>query len=195
MKEVSEMQYQETAQKIAGMRKEIAKLRKEMKAARASAEPVEFADCTLERAEGGHVKLSELFGAKDNLIVIHNMGTGCSYCTLWADGFNGVYGHLADKAAFVVSTPDAPETQQKFADSRGWRFPMVSTKGTSFAKDCGYEEGGGAMPGISIFTRKDGKIMRVADEPFSPGDDFCIVWPIFELLPDGRGNWGPKYKY
>lgn len=189
------MQYQETAQKIAGLRKEIAKLRKEMKVARASAEPVEFADCTLERAQGGNVKLSELFGAKDNLIVIHNMGTSCSYCTLWADGFNGVYGHLADKAAFVVSTPDAPQTQKQFADSRGWRFPMVSTKGTSFAKDCGYEGGGRAMPGISIFTRRNGKIMRVADEPFSPGDDFCIIWPIFDLLPDGRADWGPKYKY
>jgi hypothetical protein len=37
--------------------------------------------------------------------------------------------------------------------------------------------------------------MRVADEPFSPGDDFCIVWPIFDLLPGGAGNWDPKYKY
>ena len=49
--------------------------------------------------------------------------------------------------------------------------------------------------GISIFTRKNGRIIRVADEPFSPGDDFCIVWPIFDLLPGGAGNWDPKYKY
>jgi predicted dithiol-disulfide oxidoreductase (DUF899 family) len=189
------MQYQETTQKIAGMRKEIAKLRKEMKAARGKVEPVEFTDYTLERADGGSVTLSELFGDKSNLMVIHNMGTSCPHCTLWADGFNGVYGHLADKAAFVVSTPDTPQTQKKFAESRGWRFPIVSTKGTNFAKDCGYEEGGGPMPGISIFTRKNGKILRVADEPFHPGDDFCIVWPFFDLLPGGAGNWDPKYKY
>ncbi len=34
------------------------------------------------------VKLSQLFGDKEDLIVIHNMGTDCSYCTMWADGFN-----------------------------------------------------------------------------------------------------------
>jgi len=195
MKEVREMQYQEAAHKIAAMRQDIAKLRKEIEAARAKTEPVEFTDYTLERSGGGEVKLSELFGEKSDLIVIHNMGAGCSYCTLWADGFNGVYDHLADRAAFVVASPDPPASQSKFAQGRGWRFPMVSTKGTSFAKDCGYEKAGKFMPGVSIFTRRDGKILRVADEPFSPGDDFCIVWPIFGLLPDGGGNWGPKYTY
>jgi len=189
------MQYQDTAHKIATLRKEIAKLRSEMNAARAKAEPVEFPDYALERAGGGKVKLSDLFGDKNNLIVIHSMGAGCSYCTMWADGFNGVYDHLANKAAFVVASPDPPQAQKKFADGRGWRFPIVSTKGTSFAKDLGYEEGGGPTPGLSIFTRQNGKIMRVADEPFSPGDDFCIVWQVFDLLPGGAGGWGPKYKY
>lgn len=189
------MQYQETAKKIATLRKDIAKLRKEMNAARGKVEPQEFKDYTFERAGGGEVKLSELFNGKDNLIVIHNMGASCSYCTMWADGFNGVYDHLADKASFVLASPDAPKAQKKFADGRGWRFPVISHKDTSFAKDCGYEEAGGAMPGISVFTRKNGKIMRVADEPLSPGDDFCIVWPFFDLLPGGAGGWGPKYKY
>jgi predicted dithiol-disulfide oxidoreductase (DUF899 family) len=189
------MQYQETAQKIASLRSNIAKLMAEMDEARAKVEPVVFADYDLERADGGKTTLSQLFGDKNNLIVIHNMGASCSYCTLWADGFNGVYPHLADKAAFVVATPDPSPSQRKFAEGRGWRFPMVSTNGTSFAKDCGYEESGKPRPGVSIFTRKDGKILRVADEPLHPGDDFCIVWPIFDLLPGGAGGWKPKYTY
>jgi predicted dithiol-disulfide oxidoreductase (DUF899 family) len=35
------------------------------------------------------VRLSSLFGKKDELILIDNMGQGCPYCTMWADGFNG----------------------------------------------------------------------------------------------------------
>src|SRR5690349_290747 len=38
----------------------------------------------------GPVALSSLFAGKKDLIVIHNMGKGCRYCTLWADGFNGI---------------------------------------------------------------------------------------------------------
>ena len=42
----------------------------------------------------GEVTLLELFGEKDKLLAIHNMGQGCRYCTLWADGFNGLLPHL-----------------------------------------------------------------------------------------------------
>ena len=48
------------------------------------------------------VRLSELFGDKENLILIHNMGRSCSSCTMWADGVNGVYDHLASRAAFAL---------------------------------------------------------------------------------------------
>jgi predicted dithiol-disulfide oxidoreductase (DUF899 family) len=189
------MAYADSAKKIAKLRADIAKTRKEMEAARATVEPQPFADYTFERAGGGKVKLSELFAGKANLIVIHNMGAGCSYCTLWADGFNGVYDHLANKASFIVASPDQPATQKKFAEGRGWRFPMVSYRGTSFAKDCGYEEDGSPRPGISVFTRNNGTIARVADEPLHPGDDYCIVWPLFDLLPGGPKGWSPKFNY
>src|SRR4051794_29424934 len=52
----------------------------------------------------GRVSLDELFGDHDELLVIHNMGAGCSYCTMWADGFNGLIDHLEDRAAFVLSS-------------------------------------------------------------------------------------------
>src|SRR4249920_2536188 len=49
-----------------------------------------------------------------------------------AGGGNGVYDHLRNRAAFVLSSPDAPERQRQFAAGRGWRFPMISYEGTSF---------------------------------------------------------------
>src|SRR5213595_1729644 len=36
-------------------------------------------------------RLSELFGKHEDLILIHNMGAGCMYCTMWADGLNGLF--------------------------------------------------------------------------------------------------------
>ena len=141
------------------------------------------------------IRLSELFGNKKDLIIIHNMGNSCPYCTMWADGFNGLLQHLQDRAAFVVSSPDDPMTQKDFASSRGWKFQMVSTKKTSFAKDMGFENNGMPMPGVSIFYKDNGKITRVGRDNFGPGDNYCPTWHFFDLLKDGRANWQAQFMY
>ncbi|HVJ42055.1 MAG TPA: DUF899 family protein [Dongiaceae bacterium] len=189
------MSYRDDSAKLAAYRQQIAELRKKMREIQSEITPEPVADYEFATAQG-KVRLSTLFGDKDTLILIHNMGTGCVACTLWADGFNGVFPHLQDRAAFVVSSPDEPATQQRFAADRGWRFPMISHQGTSFAADMGYaREGGKAMPGLSVFKRKDGEIMRVADTGFRPGDDFCSVWHILDMMPEGSDGWMPKYRY
>ena len=139
------------------------------------------------------VKLSELFGKKDELVLIHNMGSHCTYCTMWADGFNGVLPHLEDRAAFVVVSSDSPALQSKFAKSRNWKFKMVSAE-ISFAKAMGFFSKG-FMPGVSVFQKKGGKIYRVAKDYFGPGDKYCGVWHLFSLLPKGSDKWEPKFKY
>lgn len=189
------MKYAEAAKRLQGFRKEIAAVRKQMRKVQAAVEPEEVDDYVFESRDG-KVRLSQLFGDKDELFVVHNMGRSCTYCTLWADGVNGVYDHLADRAAFVVLSPDTPAAQRKFAESRGWRFPMLSHRGTPFAEDMGYgSESGGWMPGISVFKREGTKILRVSDTGFHPGDDFASIWHFFDLLPEGVGEWQPQYKY
>ncbi len=44
----------------------------------------------------------EMFGDKKQLLLIHNMGQGCRYCTLWADGFNGFLKHLESVMSVVL---------------------------------------------------------------------------------------------
>ena len=112
------MSYKHTAEKLADYRRQIRDLRQKMRDVQAAVEPEPVKDYTFRRAGGGSVRLSELFGDKTDLFVIHNMGQSCSYCTLWADGFNGAYAHLSNRAAFVVSSPDTPENQRKFGESR-----------------------------------------------------------------------------
>jgi predicted dithiol-disulfide oxidoreductase (DUF899 family) len=156
-------------------------------------EPV--ADYTLATPRGP-VKLSALFGKKNDLIVIHNMGSSCSYCTLWADGFTGLHPHIADRAAFVVVSPDSPAVQKKFAASRGWRFPMASGQGSTFIHDMGFlPKPDEPWPGVSTFVRTRGKIFRVASAPFGPGDPFCSAWHLIALLAGGVDGWSPKYRY
>lgn len=189
------MKYSEASEKLAAYRKNIAEIRDRMRATLAETEPEEVPDYEFPVLEGNR-RLSDLFGDKPELFMIHNMGRRCRYCTLWADGFNGVYHHLADRASFVVSSPDSPAVQKEFAESRGWRFPMVSHQGTSFAADMGYgSEEKGWIPGISVFRRDGRRIVRLSDTIFHPLDDFSTVWHILDLLPEGAGGWSPKFQY
>jgi predicted dithiol-disulfide oxidoreductase (DUF899 family) len=188
------MDYRESAAALAACRDEIAALRRRMREIQAGAEPQAVADYEF-AAPDGPVRLSALFGDKRDLILIHNMGASCPYCTMWADGFNGIYEHVANRAAFVLCSPDAPEEQRRFAASRGWRFPMVSHQGTSFAADMGYRSERGWRPGVSVFRRDDDRILRVADTGFHPDDDFCTVWHLLDLLPEGPAGWRPRYSY
>lgn len=188
------MNYQKSAKKLAEYRGQIAGLRKKMRAVQTAIEPEEVDDYAFKTARGT-VHLSDLFGKKETLFVVHNMGKSCPYCTLWADGFNGAYAHLQNRAAFVVASPDAPDKQKEFAASRDWKFPMVSYQGTTFGETMGYCRDGNFMPGVSVFKRKGKKIVRVSDTSFSPGDDFCYVWHFFDLIPEGPDGWRPKYQY
>jgi len=124
------------------------------------------------------------------------MGRGCRYCTLWADGFNGVYPHLADRASFVVCSPDPVATQKEFAAGRGRRFPMVSARESTLIQDMGFRNEKSWMPGVSTFRREPtGGIARVAQATFGPGDPFCSVWHLFDLLDEGANDWSPSTPY
>ena len=119
--------------------KKIRELREQLTKARRAAEPEPVADYTFTSPDGDPVTLASLFGSGPDLLVVHNMGRSCPYCTLWADGFVGFAGHLADRARFVLSSPDQPAELKEFAQSRGWNYPVVSHAGTTFAKDMGFE--------------------------------------------------------
>lgn len=157
----------------------------------------EIRDYQLLDSEGREAPLSNLFGDQSRLILVHNMGRHCSYCTMWADGFTGLLRHLESRAAFAVTSPDLPDAQKELVQSRGWNFPVYSTQGTSFVADMGFDdEQEGLMPGVSVFTKEtDGKMYRVSRAEFGPGDNFCAVWHFFDLLPEGIDGWEPKLSY
>lgn len=154
-------------------------------------------DYVLLGPEGVPTPLSALFGEQSDLLVIHNMGKECVYCTLWADGLNGLLPHLESRTAVVLVSPNDPQTQADFAASRGWKIRMVSSQGSRFSRDMGFtSEAGNLHPGASAFHKDaSGKIERTGSTWFGPGDDYCPPWPLFEMLADGINNWEPDYTY
>lgn len=190
MKTKTDNQIDELEYQLQDLKQQLAQLRRERPRE-------EVRDYQLLDSEGREASLSSLFGDRSRLILVHNMGRDCSFCTMWADGFTGLLPHLRSRAAFVLTSPDKPEAQKEFVRSRGWNFPVYSTAGTSFTADMGFDdEKEGLMPGVSVFTKEtDGKIYRVSRAEFGPGDDFCPVWHFFDLLPEGVDGWEPKLSY
>ena len=181
---------------IAEIQEEILRLKTELSQARRTATPEPVQDYELHRSDGSTVRLSELFGNKPDLLVVHNMGKGCRYCTLWADGLNGFTDHIESRSAFVLVSGDDPETAGTFAAGRDWRFTVLSGKDSEFTRAMGYVTDDGNQPGVSAFRRlHDGSIVRTGNDYFGPGDDYCAPWPLFDLLQGGAGDWEPKYRY
>lgn len=157
-------------------------------------EPVE--ECTLRNTDGSEVRLSALFNGREDLILWHNMGRSCVYCTLWADGLRGFSEHLENRAALALTSPDEPAVLRQFAESRGWKFRCVSTHGTGLLDALRMADNGKPWPGISaLHMDGSGRIVRTGYSYFGPGDDFCPVWPTIDLLKDGARGWEPRYSY
>lgn len=176
-----EAEIMEKAQKLAALRKAQA--------------PVEIGDYVFE-TQAGKANLSDLFAGRDRMLVIHNMGQGCRYCTLWADGLNGVLPHLEDAMGVLLVSKDPPDVQRRMAQDRGWGFRMASHGGSGayMAEQCkmmGYDN----CPGAAVYERRDGKIYRRACTGFGPGDLYAPIWYLLALAGIGQDEWTPQFHY
>ena len=147
------------------------------------------------RTLDGDATLLELFGDNDRLLAIHNMGQGCRYCTLWADGLNGFIPHLESVMSVVLVSKDTPEVQRNYANSRDWRFRLASHGGGDYIKEQTVMEGADNMPGAVLYERKGNTIYRKNACVFGPGDLYCSMWGLLSLAGVGDGDWTPQYNY
>ena len=143
----------------------------------------------------GAVTLLDMFGENDRLLVIHNMGQGCRYCTLWADGFNGFLPHLESAMSVVLVSKDPPDLQRTFANSRGWRFRLASHGGGAYIQEQTVLPGELNMPGAVVYQREGGRISRKNAAVFGPGDLYCSIWNLLGLAGLSDSDWTPQYNY
>lgn len=175
-----EMQIYELGQQLHRLRRESA------------AEPVP--DYTFQTLEG-QTRLSELFAGRDKLLVIHNMGQGCRYCTVWADGINPFLPHLETAMSVVLVSRDEPALQRRFANERGWRFRTASHGGGDYIREQSTEPDQSNAPGVVCYQRRGDSIYRLGGSSFGPGDQYCSLWPLLSLAGLGTEDWTPQFTY
>lgn len=143
----------------------------------------------------GNTSLLDLFGDQDKLLLIHNMGQACRYCTLWADGFNGFVAHLESTMSVVLVSKDSPAEQRKFANSRGWRFRLASHGGGSYIQEQSAQAGANNMPGAVVYERQGDQVFRKNACVFGPGDQFCPAWDLLSMAGITESEWTPQFNY
>lgn len=161
---------------------------------RRAAEAPEIPDYTFTTLDGT-TTLSALFTGRDRLLVIHNMGQACSYCTLWADSLNAVLQHLEDAIAVALVSKDHPAVQRRMALDRGRRFRLASHGGGAYmAEQCTvgkWED----IPGTAIYERDGDTIRRRGRATFGPGDLYSPVWHLLSLAGLGPDAWTAQFHY
>ena len=183
-----------STQRIAELERDIAERIARLNDLRKAAPPRQVPDYRFATLDG-EATLSDLFAGRRRLLAIHNMGQGCRFCTLWADGFNGVLAHLESVMAVVLLSRDPPRLQRDFAASRNWRFRLASHEGGPYIREQSVLEGGDNMPGAVLYEHAEEGILRRNSVVFGPGDLFCSAWHLLALAGIGEDTWTPQYRY
>jgi predicted dithiol-disulfide oxidoreductase (DUF899 family) len=157
------------------------------------------------------VKLSELFGPHDSLILYSFMygpdrKTPCPGCTHLLDGINGAAQHVTRRAAFHVVAKSPLARLVALGRTRGWNMSLLSTAGNSYDADyfgdtSKFSKAMRAQHKVpdgedwdetifNVFTRKDGVIRHfwgseMAFAPPAPGQHHRagdMVDPLWNML-------------
>lgn len=156
-------------------------------------------------ATGGARTLADLFQGRSQLIVYHFMygrdwTEGCPSCSFWADSFNGIDVHLANRDTSFVAVSRAPlAALHAYRERMGWSFEWVSSLGTSFNEDYGvsnastynYAPVDGPMeesPGLSTFVLHDGQVFHTYSCYARGLDPFNSAYQLLDLTAFGRNE-------
>jgi predicted dithiol-disulfide oxidoreductase (DUF899 family) len=162
----------------------------------------------------GQKTLAELFDGRHQLVVYHFMfapdwETGCKSCSFWADNFNGIVAHLAQRDVSFAAVSRAPwKKLNAFAQRLGWQFQWVSSGANDFNFDyhvsfterqiegeVDYNYGKRKFPatdapGVSVFVREGGNVFHTYSS-FGRGIDMLnTAYHYLDLVPKGRDEQG-----
>ena len=134
----------------------------------------------------GQKTLLDLFAAQEQLVVYQFMDNGpdeyCPGCTHFTRNVAGL-AVLADNGVSWATVSNMPLAQIEAYKARmGWTMPFVSSRGTTFARDCGAD--GGFM--LSVFLRDGEDVYRTYSTTARGVDRLLFVNNILDLIPYGR---------
>jgi predicted dithiol-disulfide oxidoreductase (DUF899 family) len=190
--------------------KEFTRARDELSRARQALpwEPVER-DYVFDGPDGRET-LAELFGGRSQLLVYHFMfdpedDVGCPVCSFWADNFDPIVIHLAQRDVTMLGISRAPlEKIERYKSRMGWSFKWVSAGDSGFNHDFGISfeadeldqplyNYGTLQPrnpdreGVSVFAKDaDGRVFHTYSA-YARGIDLVnTAYNCLDLVPKGR---------
>jgi predicted dithiol-disulfide oxidoreductase (DUF899 family) len=134
----------------------------------------------------GPKHLIDFFGDQQQLVVYQFMDRGpdefCPGCTHFTNNVSDL-GTLAENGVAWVTVSEMPLARiQAYAARKGWTVPFVSSRGTTFAADCGSD--GGFM--LTVFLRDGDHVYRTYSTTARGVDRLLFVNNILDLAPYGR---------
>jgi predicted dithiol-disulfide oxidoreductase (DUF899 family) len=161
----------------------------------------------------GPLTLGDLFGPRRQLIVQHFMfgpewEKPCKSCSFWADGYNGIVAHLAERDTAFVAVSRAPvEKLEAWKRRMGWTFPWVSSGDGDFNYDfaVSFRDGDPAatynyrpkpgtmtdLPGTSVFVKAEDGAVYHTYSCFARGLDLMnSAYNYLDLTAFGRQEEG-----
>ena len=137
-------------------------------------------------APGGPKSLVDLFEGRDQLVVYQFMDNGpdqfCPGCTAFTNNVTDL-DTLAEEGVSWATVSEMPLPQiEGYKAQQGWALTFVSSRGTSFAKDCGTD--GGFM--LSVFLRDGTDVYRTYNTTSRGVDRLMFLHNILDLCPYGR---------
>jgi predicted dithiol-disulfide oxidoreductase (DUF899 family) len=160
----------------------------------------------------GAVRLSELFGERDTLM-LYSMMFGpqrkapCPMCTSFLSAWNGVAKNLRERTAMAVIGRSDIVRLEEYRRQRGFEcLRFFSDESGEYTRTY-VNKDDADVPGLSIFNRKNGAVrhfysgelsMAMADPGQYPrgAPDLDPLWLMLDLTPEGRGtDWYPSLEY
>jgi predicted dithiol-disulfide oxidoreductase (DUF899 family) len=128
----------------------------------------------------------DLFGDRSQLVVYQFMDRGpdeyCPGCTKFTNNVIDLVG-LTERGVGWLTVSNMPLAQiEAYKAKMGWTMPFVSSRGTTFAADCGVR--GGFM--LSVFLRDGDDVYRTYNTTQRGVDRLLFVHNVLDLTPYGR---------
>jgi predicted dithiol-disulfide oxidoreductase (DUF899 family) len=135
---------------------------------------------------GGPRSLLDFFAGQDQLVVYQFMDVGpdryCPGCTHFTNNVVALSA-LSECGAAWLTVSDMPLAQlEARKQEMGWTMPIASSRGTTFAEDCGTT--GGFV--LSVFLRHGQDVYRTYSTTARGVDRILFVNNVLDLLPYGR---------
>jgi predicted dithiol-disulfide oxidoreductase (DUF899 family) len=187
-KVVSQAEWQPARDELLAAEKDLTRALDALAARRRRLPMVRFDKAYAFETPTGTRSLLDLFDGRGQLVVYQFMDLGpdayCPGCTAFtANVPEGALARLADNGVTWVTASNMPLSQIETYKARmGWTLPFVSSRGTSFADDCGAD--GGFM--LSFFLRDGDDVYRTYNTTQRGVDRLLFVHNILDLTAYGR---------